>query len=130
VSDADATTDERRPVLRRAEDVEYEPVEAAPGLSKGVLIDGDDGAPNFAMRRFTLAAGAEVPRHTNAVEHEQHVLAGEYVVGLGDEEHVVRPGDSLLIPAGTVHWYRNEGETEGAFVCVVPRGDDSIELVG
>jgi quercetin dioxygenase-like cupin family protein len=130
VSDADATTDERRSVLRRAEDVEYEPVDAAPGLSKGVLIDGDDGAPNFAMRRFTLAAGAEVPRHTNAVEHEQHVLAGEYVVGLGDEERVVRPGDSLLIPAGTVHWYRNEGETEGAFVCVVPRGDDSIELVG
>ena len=81
------------------------------------------------MRRFTLAPGSEVPRHTNAVEHEQYVLEGEYVVGIGEEEYTVSAGDSLLIPAGTVHWYRNEGEEQGAFVCVVPNGDDAIELV-
>jgi quercetin dioxygenase-like cupin family protein len=116
------------PVLKRAEDVEYEAVDAADGLSKGVLIDEDDGAPTFAMRRFTLDPGAEVPRHTNAVEHEQYVLDGEYVVGVDGEEHMVSAGDSLLIPAGVVHWYRNEGDRQGAFVCVVPNGDDTIEL--
>jgi quercetin dioxygenase-like cupin family protein len=117
------------PVVRRAADVEYEPVDAAAGLSKGVLIDADDGAPTFAMRRFTLDAGAEVPKHTNAVEHEQYVLSGEYVVGIGDDERTVSAGDSLLIPAGTVHWYRNEGSEPGAFICVVPNGDDDIELL-
>ncbi|NIX25661.1 MAG: cupin domain-containing protein, partial [Actinobacteria bacterium] len=45
------------------------------------------------------------------------------------EEHVVSAGDSLLIPAGTVHWYRNEGDEPGAFLCAVPNGDDAIELV-
>ena len=115
--------------VRRAEAIEYEPVEAAEGLRKGVLIDESDGAPNFAMRRFVLEPGAEVPRHTNAVEHEQYVLEGEYVVGIEDEEHVVTAGDSLLIPAGAVHWYRNEGDEQGAFLCVVPNGDDTIELV-
>jgi quercetin dioxygenase-like cupin family protein len=117
------------PLLRRAGDVEYEAVGAAEGLRKGVLVGPDDGAPRFALRRFTLAPGATVPRHTNAVEHEQYVLAGEYVVGVGDEERVVREGDSLLIPAGVVHWYRNEGDTEGAFLCAVPNGDDAIELL-
>ena len=117
------------PLLRRAADIEYEPVDAAPGLERGVLIDESRGAPNFALRRFTLAPGAEVPAHTNAVEHEQYVLAGEYVVGVGDEEHVVSPGDSMLIPAGTVHWYRNESDEPGAFLCAVPNGDDAIELV-
>ncbi|WP_256296074.1 cupin domain-containing protein [Haloarchaeobius salinus] len=117
-----------KPVIRRSDDVSYEPVDAADGLSKGVLIDADDGAPNFAIRRFTLDAGAEVPKHTNAVEHEQYVLEGEYVVGIGDEEHVVSAGDSLLIPAGVVHWYRNEGDTQGAFLCAVPNGDDEIQL--
>jgi quercetin dioxygenase-like cupin family protein len=34
-----------------------------------------------------------------------------------------------LIPAGTVHWYRNESDEEGAFLCAVPNGDDAIELV-
>ncbi len=115
-------------VLRRAEDIEYETVDAADGLRKGVLV-GPGEAPNFAMRRFTLAPGAEVPRHTNAVEHEQYVLTGEYVVGIGEAEHRVRAGDSLLVPAGTVHWYRNDGDEEGAFLCVVPDGDDTIELV-
>nr|WP_321169017.1 cupin domain-containing protein [Halorubrum sp. CBA1125] len=115
--------------MRRRDAVTYEPVDAAEGLSKGVLLDASDGAPHFAMRRFELAPGAAVPRHTNAVEHEQYVLAGEYVVGIGDEEHVVSPGDALLIPAGVEHWYRNEGDEPGAFVCVVPNGDDTIELV-
>ena len=117
------------PVVKRADEISYEPVDAAEGLSKGVLLDESDGAPNFAMRRFELAAGAEVPRHTNAVEHEQYVLAGEYVVGIGDEEQTVSPGDALLIPAGVEHWYRNEGDEPGAFICAVPNGDDTIELV-
>ena len=93
-----------------------------------MLGEGED-VPNFAMRRFVLDPGATVPEHTNEVEHEQYVLAGEYTVGIGDEEHTVSAGDSLLIPAGTVHWYRNDGDEEGAFVCVVPNGDDEIKLV-
>lgn len=117
------------PVVRDGDAVEYDSVAAADGLSKGVLVDERDGAPTFAMRRFTLASGAAVPRHTNAVEHEQYVLAGEYTVGIDGETHEVAAGDALFIPADTVHWYRNEGETEGAFVCVVPNGDDDIDLL-
>jgi quercetin dioxygenase-like cupin family protein len=117
------------PLIRSGNDVEYESVDAADGLEKGVLIDESDGAPNFAIRRFVLEAGAEVPEHTNDVEHEQYVLEGEYTVGIDDEEYEVEPGDSLLIPGGTVHWYRNEGDEPGAFLCAVPNGDDEIELV-
>lgn len=120
---------ESDPVVRRGDEIEYESVDAADGLEKGVLIDDEDGAPNFSIRRFTLDAGAEVPKHTNEVEHEQYVLEGEYVVGIGEEERRVSEGDSLLIPAGTVHWYRNESDRRGAFLCAVPNGDDAIDLV-
>ena len=124
------TTDaDPEPVVRRGREVEYGAVDAAPGLGKGVLLDESDGAPHFALRRFELDTGSEVPRHTNAVEHEQYVLAGEYVVGIDDEEYAVEPGDALLIPAGTEHWYRNDGDEPGAFLCAVPNGDDTIELV-
>jgi quercetin dioxygenase-like cupin family protein len=116
------------PVITRSDDVEYDPVDAADGLSKGVLLNEADGTPHFAMRRFTIDPGAEVPKHTNAVEHEQYVLDGEYVVGIDDEEHTVSAGDALLIPAGVVHWYRNERDDPGAFICAVPNGDDAIEL--
>ncbi|WP_255194954.1 cupin domain-containing protein [Halorarius litoreus] len=117
------------PLVRRASDVEYETVSAATGMSKGVLVGAEQGAPNLAIRRFVLDPGATVPKHTNEIEHEQYVLEGEYVVGLDDEEFVVQAGDSLHIPAGTVHWYRNERDEPGAFICAVPAGDDSIELV-
>ena len=122
-------TPQPAPLIRGADDIEYEDVTAAEGLRKGVLVGEDHGAPNLAIRRFTLAPGGEVPRHTNEVEHEQYVLAGEYTVGIEDEEHEVSAGDALFIPAGTVHWYRNEGDEEGAFICAVPTGDDEIQLV-
>ncbi|MDZ7850014.1 MAG: cupin domain-containing protein [Halodesulfurarchaeum sp.] len=120
------------PVIRRSDEIEYERQSAAEGLQKGVLVGEDQDAPNFRMRRFTLDAGATVPKHTNRVEHEQYVLEGEYVVGIREDgtetEYEVEPGDSLLIPAGSVHWYRNTGDAEAAFICVVPNGEDEIEL--
>jgi len=119
----------QQPLVRRATDIESQPVDAAKGLSKAVLLGEAHGVPNLAIRRFELAPGATVPRHTNEIEHEQYVLSGEYVVGIGDEEHVVSAGDALHIPAGVVHWYHNEGDDPGAFICAVPTGDDSIELV-
>jgi quercetin dioxygenase-like cupin family protein len=120
---------EPSPLIRRAEEIDYDPVGAADGMGKGVLIDESRGAPNFAIRRFTLDPGAAVPKHTNEVEHEQYVLSGEYVVGIDGEEYTVSEGDSLLIPAGVVHWYRNEGDESGAFLCAVPNGDDEIQVV-
>jgi len=120
---------QREPVIKRAEDIEYETLSKADGVSKAVVLDESDGAPNFRMRRYRLEPGAEVPKHTNAIEHEVHTVTGEYVVGLGNEEHTVSEGDSLLIPADTVHWFRNETDEESAFVCMVPNGDAGLELV-
>ena len=121
-------SDGSEPLVRRSEDIDYENVSAASGMQKGVLISDEQGAPNFAIRQFKLEPGASVPEHTNAVEHEQYVLSGEYTVGIGEEEFSVSAGDSLLIPAGVVHWYRNDGDNPGSFLCAVPNGDDEIEL--
>jgi len=117
------------PVLRRSADIDYEEQDAADGMFKGVLVGADQDAPNFAMRRFRLDPGTEVPKHTNRVEHEQFVIEGPYVVGLEDEEYTVEAGDSMFIPAGAVHWYRNEGDEPVSFICVVPNADDEIELL-
>ena len=135
---------ESQPLVRRSEDIEAETVEAGDGLTKAVLLGEEHGAPNVAIREFRLAPGGTVPRHTNEIEHEQYVLQGEYVVGISDapeahrsdgdavsdgEEYTVGPGDAVHIPAGAVHWYRNEGEEEGVFVCAVPTGDDAIQVL-
>jgi quercetin dioxygenase-like cupin family protein len=122
------TESDPTPHLRRAGDIEYESVELADGLEKGVLLGDDQGTPNFDMRRFVLEPGARVPRHTNEVEHEQYVLEGDYVVGIGEETYSVSAGDSLFVPAGVDHWYRNDSDTKGSFLCVVPKDDDRITI--
>ena len=75
------------------------------------LIDRNDGAPNFELRKFRIRPGGSIPKHYHPdIEHEQYVLAGDYEVGIGEKVYRLKAGDSVYIPAGTVHWYNNGGE--------------------
>jgi quercetin dioxygenase-like cupin family protein len=86
------------------------------------LIDRNDGAPNFELRKFRIKSGGRIPKHYHPdIEHEQYVLAGDYMVGIGEKTHRLKAGDSLFIPAGTIHWYSNDGKEDAEFLCIVPR---------
>lgn len=129
---SDATSSVRaEPLIRHPDEIDYEVYDVAPGMQKGVLLNEDQHEmPNLALRRFTLDGHSSVPKHKHAtIEHEQYVLEGEYIVGIDDEEYEVGPGDTIYIPADTVHWYRNEGDEQAAFLCAVPNGDDSMILL-
>ncbi|HYA55333.1 MAG TPA: cupin domain-containing protein [Nitrososphaerales archaeon] len=93
------------------------------------LLDRNDGAPNFEMRRFTIKPGGSIPEHFHpGIEHEQYVLKGRYRVGLGKRVYEVKSGDSIYIPAGTHHWYKNTGKESAEFLCIIPKVEryDSI----
>jgi len=93
-----------------------------------LLLGPDDGAPNFALRRFIMGPGGGMPRHTNTVEHEQFVLRGRARVGLGDAVHEVGPEDVLYIPAGVPHFYEVI-EAPFEFLCMVPNARDEIRIL-
>ena len=93
-----------------------------------VLISAQEG-PNFAMRRFRMEPGGGMPNHTNTVEHEQYVLAGQARIGIGGEEYTVKAGDVIFIPAGVPHWYLNIGEDRLEFLCMIPNKVDIVTLV-
>ncbi len=117
-----------RGVVKAAGAVERHDVAAGTATRTQTLLGPDDGAPNFAMRRFTMGPGGGMPRHTNSVEHEQFVLRGRARVSIGDEVHEVGPEDVLYIPAGTPHDYQVI-EAPFEFLCMVPNRSDRIELV-
>ena len=94
----------------------------------GTLIGPEDGAPNFAMRRFIMGAGGGMPRHTNEVEHEQYVLQGRARIGIGERVVEVEAGDVVYIPARQPHFYEVL-EAPFEFLCVVPNREDEIRLV-
>ena len=86
------------------------------------LVDRHDGAPNFEMRRFKIRPGGSIPKHYHPdIEHEQYVLKGSYKVGIGKKVHQVKAGDSIYIPQGTPHWYKNSGKVTAEFLCIVPK---------
>ncbi|MFQ5529604.1 MAG: cupin domain-containing protein [Gemmatimonadota bacterium] len=114
--------------VRRADGVDGVQVGAGRGTIRRDLIDSTEG-PHFALRRFTMAAGGGMPRHTNAVEHEQYVLRGRGRIGIGDEVFEVGPDDVVYIPAGVPHWYETVGEEPFEFLCAVPNHPDRIEVL-
>ncbi|MDT8435677.1 MAG: cupin domain-containing protein [Gemmatimonadota bacterium] len=113
--------------VRRAADVAAETVGAGRGTERSVLIGPEEG-PNFHLRRFRMEPGGGMPRHTNAVEHEQYVLRGRARIGLGDEVREVGPHDVVFIPAGLPHWYEAIGDEPFEFLCIVPNAEDRIEV--
>lgn len=115
--------------VRRADELPAEGISAGRSASRQVLTTPGEGA-GFHMRRFAMEPGGGMPRHTNRVEHQQLVLRGEAVIGLGDRVIRVRAGDVVHIPGGTPHWYRAEGDEPFEFLCAVPDDEDRIELLG
>jgi quercetin dioxygenase-like cupin family protein len=101
------------------------PVKRARGARMAVLVGPEQGASNFITRRFLLAPGARIPAHRHpTIEHEQVMVRGEMVLGMGDQVRTVRAGDAMYLPAGCAHWYENRGAEEAEFLCVIPNTRD------
>lgn len=96
-------------------------VAGAEGVRVRWLISPDDGAPNFYMRRFELAAGGRTPRHTHPWEHEVYILEGRGTVLGEDGERPLRPGDVVYVPPGEEHCFLADQGEPAAFLCLVPR---------
>lgn len=115
-------------VHKKLENVEAAPQKAGKGVSMRMLLSPDE-SPNFAMRNFIIDAGGYMPLHTNTVEHEQYVISGKASVQIGDKTVEAMAGDIFLIPSGVAHSYRTIGDEAYSFLCLVPKGVDTIEIV-
>jgi quercetin dioxygenase-like cupin family protein len=104
------------------EQVERKPVDmqGATGCQVRWLVGQEDGAPNFAMRQFEVAAGGHTPEHAHPYEHEVFVLEGEGVVMEGPTAHPLQPGAVVFVPPNQVHQFRNTGPVPLKFLCLVP----------
>ena len=112
---------------RKSNEIPKSVIESGKKTFRQVLISGNE-APNFALRKFTIEPGGSMPLHTNTVEHEQYVLSGSAEISIGGEIINAEKDDVIFIPKGIEHYYKNNGAEPFEFLCIVPNGDDIIEI--
>lgn len=106
------------------EQQEIFPVETAGARDVQIqlLLDENNGAPNFTMRRFVIQPAGQTPHHAHDWEHEVFVLEGQGELKLADRTEPIAPGEAILLRGGIEHSFHNTGNGPLAFLCLVPNG--------
>ena len=113
-------------LVRNAEDVESAEVDMSgvEGARIQWLASKFDGAPNFAMRRFTVIPGGKIGLHSHPWEHEIYILSGKGLTYTDSERKEIGEGDVIFIPGNEPHGYDNTGDKDLVFICMVPNDGD------
>lgn len=109
-------------LIRRAEDMPGTPMQmdGVQGVTMRIMVGRADGAPNFAMRHFTVEPGGHTPHHSHNYEHEIFIVEGEGQAEKDGQVHAIKAGDVLFVPPNAVHQFRNTGTQPLKFLCMVP----------
>lgn len=80
--------------------------------------------------RFELKKGALIPKHHHPNEQITYILSGRVKVTMDGDDHIVKSGEVLIIPANVPHSFEALEDTIDIDVFAPPRqdwltGDDS-----
>ena len=80
-----------------------------PGVETRMLVSARNGATQLCVFEQWVAPGNGAPTHSHPVEEVLTVRAGEAEMWLDQEKVIVKAGQSLIVPAGRLHGFRNSG---------------------
>ncbi len=113
------------PILKSSEMSSVEvKMDAAKNVLKQTGITGKEGWEGWSMRIFTLGADGYTPKHTHDWPHINYIIRGSGTLFIDGEEQAVAPGDTAYVPGGEVHQFRNAGDGDFSFICIVPEEGD------
>jgi mannose-6-phosphate isomerase-like protein (cupin superfamily) len=81
------------------------------GVMTRMRVSALTGAHQLCIFEQYCDPGLGAPIHIHAVEEVLEVVAGTAEIWLGEGKHIVGPNQSVLVPAGARHGFRNIGET-------------------
>ena len=82
-----------------------------PGVETRMLVSARNGAAQLCMFEQWIAPGTGAPTHVHPVEEVLTVREGEAEMWLEEQRVIVSAGQSLIVPAGRKHGFRNSGST-------------------
>ena len=81
------------------------------GVETRMVVSRVNGALQLCIFEQWIAPGHGAPTHSHPVEEVLTVCDGEAEMWLGEEREIVAAGQSLIVPAGRKHGFRNSGTT-------------------
>jgi mannose-6-phosphate isomerase-like protein (cupin superfamily) len=81
-----------------------------PGVETRLLVAARHGATQLCVFEQWVAPGAGAPTHSHPVEEVLTVREGRAEMWMGEERIIVSAGQSLIVPAGHWHGFRNCGD--------------------
>ncbi len=82
-----------------------------PGVVTRMLVSALTGAEGLCVFEQFCDSGRGAPTHRHAVEEVLTVVDGEAEVWLDGERATLAAGQSVVVPAGRKHGFRNAGPT-------------------
>ena len=79
------------------------------GVETRMLVSAANGASQLCVFEQWVAPGAGAPTHRHPVEEVLSVCEGEAEMWIDDARIIVPAGQSLIVPAGHSHGFRNCG---------------------
>jgi mannose-6-phosphate isomerase-like protein (cupin superfamily) len=80
-----------------------------PGVETRMLVSARNGAAQLCIFEQWVAPGIGAPTHSHPVEEVLTVREGEAEMWLDQARVIVTAGQSLIVPAGRKHGFRNSG---------------------
>ena len=80
------------------------------GVETRMLVSAQNGAAQLCLFEQWVGPGNGAPTHRHPVEEVLMVREGQADMWIDDNHMTVTAGQSLIIPAGKRHGFRNSGE--------------------
>jgi quercetin dioxygenase-like cupin family protein len=99
-----------------------------PGRSAWEIVSGARGSDGVTLRLAEIPVtqpgeSSRAPHHHSDFEECIYVLSGEGTTFADSGEYALKPGDTLLMPAGEKHVTRNTGNQPLLLLCFFPVPD-------
>ena len=88
-----------------------EPEHWRPGVETRMVVSAAGGAAQLCIFEQWVAPGAGAPTHSHPVEEVLTVREGEAEMWIDEDRAVLTAGQSLIVPAGRRHGFRNSATT-------------------
>jgi mannose-6-phosphate isomerase-like protein (cupin superfamily) len=99
------------PVMQIVDHEDLEREQWRPGVLTRTRISARTGAAQLCVFEQWCDSGCGAPTHLHTVEEVLTVLAGNVEIWLGEDRATLTAGQSVIVPAGQRHGFRNIGGT-------------------